>query len=344
MGINSRVGHTGRPTGYDELGHWWAYNYGNKTVRSMRAAYNFMFSYESIIAQMFDGKEKDDSPIVLIIGGKHTQTTNKHITSTKISCGHMRAIHVQNIDPKNVKDHRANVKWIHDQVIELSVSLGKRTAERGKDSDAREIRSLIYNATVYAERFGMLKTPLYKFLIALPDPRNPEFLKIVNVKSAKIANEWKRIAKEKRLEGMQAILKLKQVAEEKYESWSNGGNTRPNEKYLGGTRLRIIGNTIETTGGASIPVTIAIRAYKKYIGKSILKGDKIGPFEYIGELNGVVTIGCHRIDIEVIHELLKGLEIADFKESNKEKSFDELNTETQGLSDLSGIFGGRDGV
>lgn len=68
--------------------------------------------------------------------------------------------------------------------------------------------------------------------------------------------------------------------------------------------LRISGNEIETSQGIKVDINEAKILYKAILSGKDIKGFKIGYYTVIS-INGVLTIGCHKINMESIHKVGK---------------------------------------
>jgi hypothetical protein len=118
--------------------------------------------------------------------------------------------------------------------------------------------------------------------------------------------EEKRIAKQKAQE---------LVYQQALKDWENGG---PLNRYfrhiLGGLdRIRVKGNIVETTGGAEVPLSHALRLLAKIKAKQEKQGDKVGGFTLTSVEDGIVQIGCHKILLSHAEEVLsdKGLKLVE---------------------------------
>ena len=75
-------------------------------------------------------------------------------------------------------------------------------------------------------------------------------------------------------------------------------------------RLTKDGKEVQTSLGAMVPVTEAQVLYHCIMNDRPVNGFKIGPYEVINFVNGILTIGCHKIEMEEIERfghILDGL-------------------------------------
>lgn len=70
------------------------------------------------------------------------------------------------------------------------------------------------------------------------------------------------------------------------------------------TRLRITGDTLETSRGATVPLAIARRAYRKWMAGKNVTGTNVGGFAITSVDDTSAVIGCHTIAVEELHRVL----------------------------------------
>ena len=70
-----------------------------------------------------------------------------------------------------------------------------------------------------------------------------------------------------------------------------------NEDFI---RVSQDGQNVETSQNVSVPIDDARKLYKAIQSSIDIKGYKIGNYT-VNSLNGVLTIGCHRINIDSVH-------------------------------------------
>lgn len=68
--------------------------------------------------------------------------------------------------------------------------------------------------------------------------------------------------------------------------------------------LRLSGENVETTQGVKIPVTEAAKLYRAILAGQDVKGFEVGRYR-VTSLNGVLTVGCHRINTGSMHKVGK---------------------------------------
>ena len=79
---------------YEGLCHYFIYNYGRKDTASnrMSCTYNYIYSYNQVIAQMLERQKKDDTPVLLISSISYSSTTAKlqHLIRANYTIGDMK--------------------------------------------------------------------------------------------------------------------------------------------------------------------------------------------------------------------------------------------------------------
>ena len=64
---------------------------------------------------------------------------------------------------------------------------------------------------------------------------------------------------------------------------------------------------IETSGGVKMSGLIFIKAYNRLINNELIKGQHVGDYVYNGIENDIVTVGCHKIPMTEIKNVIQYL-------------------------------------
>lgn len=91
------------------------------------------------------------------------------------------------------------------------------------------------------------------------------------------------------------------------EAWRSGGALTVGLKALEPRLLRVRGNEVQTTGGASVPLEHAIRLLRLVRAGRARNGERIGHYTVSGVDGGVIRIGCHVIAVAEAEQVLAGV-------------------------------------
>jgi hypothetical protein len=126
-----------------------------------------------------------------------------------------------------------------------------------------------------------------------------------------LVNEHVKLAEARQLEltSPEAIAKreakaLKRAANA-VQTWRNGGALTKELRNLRPMLLRINGDEVQTTGGASVPLTHALRLLRMIEHGTAKAGEPVGSFK-LDEIQGeTIKIGCHTIALDEARTVLK---------------------------------------
>lgn len=332
---------------YEDLGHWWAYNNGYKGVSKisksnaqqgvfgeggyrMLAKYEYVYSYDTIIAKMLDGRIKKDLPVVLLDATNSSATTEKHKSAVYNACKHMNVIRVNNVLANSKEAHIRNIVSMQNKILMKVKSYLSRKRDSTREMDLAELRFLVANANAYALRFGLSKNKYIKAINKIPlvmDESSSSVMMSIVELNDKFLKEQSALKKAANLKEYNAKAK---IAKAKLESWKAGAAERPDMTFLEGIYLRVIDGKIESTQGSRVGLSDAIRAYSKYKKGELKRGEVVGGFTFMGvDKDKIAKIGCHSIPIQEIEKVLSHVTKVDLKKDVQEKSlgqvFDELN-------------------
>jgi hypothetical protein len=216
-----------------------------------------------------------------------------------------------------------------NQLKESSKVHAKKRAARDKKIEERKNQADIELNIQYASKLNELKENFPKVLeqwenneIEGKDLRNAmEFS--VQVKAPFGRTRSKYIRLELTAEQKERITEtMKRINHESVRSWKAGeisAYSIEDSIYLGSfsvdlrsdlALLRVKGNLIETSEGADVPLDHALRLLSKIEAGLAKKGERVGNFtlEAVSALDKepvIVTIGCHKIDLNEARSVLK---------------------------------------
>lgn len=104
------------------------------------------------------------------------------------------------------------------------------------------------------------------------------------------------LRKQEREEKKQQELKEKALLNA--QNWVAGGDLTIDMHKLTPQFIRIKDDQVETSRGATVPVSHAMRLLMRVLNNSVKQNDKVGFFQVDKIEGSILTIGCHKIDIE----------------------------------------------
>ena len=262
-----------------ELAHVWAH----QTQAHGRCASNMKFtgrdfySYRTVIARILD----DGS--VAIATDRYSNTTSKHQSYVRQATNHMVKHWIPRIKSpyELLRGHTIQCQRLYEKA---SVAKSKR------DQYLLEAASLALNLNNYLD--AIKHTPSERAPIS-------QEIDLVAIRAAVKARGAIALAKKKEREALASI-----AAKALIENWLMGG---PYDYRIrsAGVLLRVNGNAIETTQGASVPVDAALKMYaliKQGTGRR-LHGHTIGAYTVTNCTSTELTIGCHVIPMSEISRI-----------------------------------------
>ena len=264
----------------------------------------YLYSWETLIGQRCEvfGQE-----FYLLSDTRYSSSTGKHQSYMRGAIPHDAQItelyikgdfgeRVFASDLGTRKGRLALANRLIDQNLEQSekalTSAGRRRAPQTRNADHGDY-------IAYREIAQQVKALLHSTRI-LPDP-DPDIVREVQ--------EWEANTKERDAQAQARReaqnIRLREERQEQFDRWLAGEVGRCDGLHIFPTSLRIKGERVETTAGANIALSEALDCFRRWKALELRKGDTVGGFAYRGELDGQVTIGCHRIAVSEIERVLK---------------------------------------
>jgi hypothetical protein len=264
------------------VAHLWANKSQDSARTAGRSRLYFMddtiYSYGSHFPVARHVTRKGNSA-VLLTTRSYSATTASHKSMVASACRHLTVFHV------------ADVTSSHPQFTEYSARykalVGKYAkARQRKPEHLDALRHLVEEANQFAKFFGL------RSRLTLPDD--------LTAMVAQCKAMEKRDLERKHREQQKHERKQRELI----ERWMNGEPINLGWTYIGPVRLRINGETLETSKGAEIPVSHAIKAYRiiKQLRRRGETYERNGHTIHLGQftLDRVdetgVTAGCHHIE------------------------------------------------
>jgi len=234
---------------------------------------------------------------VLFTTRNYSATTAGHKCMVEGACRHLTVFHVADL----YGDHRKQVADYRNRFMGLVGTYAK--ARQRKPEILAQLRGLVSEANEYAEFFGL------RARLSLPADL-----------SGMVA-ECQAIEKRERVRKQRAEAKRqrewetrKAEAMGRLDEWANGGAI--DRWAFGGydlpIRLRVKGDELQTSRGASVPFAHAVKAFRiiKHLHDKGQAYDRNGHTIHLGQFaldaidpQGNVTAGCHHVEWEEIERV-----------------------------------------
>ena len=291
---------------YSGLCHWWAYNYGSKSTASnkMHASGNSIYSYETIVATMYD-TPKSNTRTVLISDYSYSNTTRTHVSEIRKAVSHMNIIYASEASPRNRKDHISNLLVMVNRQYRLASLYQKKKKDSTRNQVLNSMKSNLLNAEKYATAFKIRNSKEYNQLKSIPLPDSDMFSEKleISIKDRMSAENRAHKANVRKAAKLHKDRLAKALAG--LERWKNGDNVYVDNRFIEQVYLRVKNGVIETSENASMNVKEAVSAYSRFKEGKLKIGQHVGEFSYNGvDSDENVHIGCHTIPLEEVERLM----------------------------------------
>ena len=299
-----------------QCAHVWAQrSQPNGRSGSMKFDGDVLYSYQTPIAA-FHNVAHDPLFVVLITSQTYSVTTSgKHMPAARRAVTNFRTFTVPFVCANSAADHRANLEHLV-AMFWKKVDIAKR---------ARSVIGHIYYELIpierdiraYAKLFGGMEVPndIHSQFVANAIEREANEREAKNNTPAKIAARARATAKREAAEQVKREA-IAAAQGDRLKEWLAGESVWGSLLSANsGAYLRIMGNTVQTSQGANVPVADArriiplIRACKA-AGEVFEPGDRaaygVGVFQvnHIAA-NGDIKAGCHFIEFSEIDRIGK---------------------------------------
>jgi hypothetical protein len=280
-----------------EVAHAWAHQTG-KQRNGHNLSYEGarLYSYSTCIARLVEVKGET---VVFLTASRYSMSTSRHMRYAIGATSHMRQFTVPFVD-FSAKDSD-NHQFMLTRAESLLASSKRRRDPYNADSDLRDARAWIRKANEYAALFDLDIPPIAADEI---DAMRAEL-------SGRIA-EVRRQREEQERKRRENIEREQEAAR---VGWLAGASvyfhgTDPD----GGAYLRVRGDTLETSQGASVPLAHAVKAFQfvKRVRETGNEWHRNGHTLRVGHFmvdhvasNGDMRAGCHFIKWAEIERVAK---------------------------------------
>lgn len=287
---------------YDECAHVWAQQkvgWGKKYRLYFEGRSIWSYGSHFEIARFISPRE------VLFTTRDYSNTTTKHKWAVRRAISHLTVYEVCSFDDFNetALDLAGRVKY--------RISSAKREFI-GLDAVLKYIAETKSGIRRVLKRFGreMSAASRAKLRAALTLRFTRAEIKAIREKQARYAMAIQRrraaesaaeieVLHTRALQENQARPWLEDITELTRIAWLNGADVNIN-LYDMPVMLRLVGDEIETSHGALVPVERALDLWDRMQKKRPLHGFEIGHYTVTGLVDGNLVIGCHKIPIREV--------------------------------------------
>ncbi len=271
---------------------------GKNSNRSVFFQGPSIFSYGS----HFEMARHIKNDVVFITNRKYSVTTAKHLSWVQSAVRHKTVFMVPSFT-----DHAENVRFLVDKV-KASYDSAKRALKSGAfyiEQAQRHIDTTQRYLDTFHLSISSAWLPelvdLWASLIGDTYLTTEERNKIAERRVRAEHNELIR-AEKRRLE--QAIRDQLRALEEKEKlsAWMNGEDVGYRYRFAE-TRLRIKGDTVQTSKGAEVPVIEARKLYRAWKLGVDMVGRRVGYFTVSSMDHECIHIGCHTIPMSEVERI-----------------------------------------
>lgn len=268
-----------------QVAHLWA-NEAQDRARNSTDSFSFrgayLYSYSTIIARIVRNEQGERA--YLVSTHSYSATTNgKHYSARRGAItADARVFHFEYVD-----DSELNASWLSRRAAEYAERIAKaeltaKRARKDKDWRLRELANLVAEANEFARFFGFAE----RF--------SPEFVARLNSEAAaeREARKIERERQEAEYRQREAARLAKEIPE-----WLAGERNYLTVSHDAPALLRLSsdGSEVETSRGATVPVSHARRLYLLWTANAVRGGQRVGHFTTHAANAEGITIGCHYI-------------------------------------------------
>lgn len=233
--------------------------------------------------------------IVLLTDRTYSNTTRKHQSAVRHAVNHMEQIHV----PYPESFTSSLQVWEERIKDQLSIIGHPRKRQSTKDSARVELTRIASTIERYCNVTGN-KLPK-DFKKTLKMATDEQACKKLAEKLGKEEAEREQAARERMKERNREETERKQQA---FEQWKQGVSSYYHDFRGFPVALRAKDGNVETSHGARVAYESAKLLYTMIVNGKDIKGHNIDGYTVIS-MNGVLTIGCHKIEREEIERFAK---------------------------------------
>lgn len=286
---------------HHEVAHAWAHQTGRScTGHNMFYDGRTIYSYGRHFAIARIVEAGNGSAILFTTRG-YSVSTSKHKSIVRLACRHFDIFDVE--DPAS-DDHAANFEGMIRVAFDLVAKAEK--ARTNRDSYLADAASQCERSNQYAALFGLRRQLLTLETLGVAVAGVERRLKAAR---AKVARQQREAAERQFRE-----------QEERRAAWLAGEGYWRGADVSGRARLRVSGDDLETSQGASVPLRHAVRAFRfvKLVRECGTEWHRNGHVIRVGHFHvdhidsaGNIAAGCHRIGWSEIERIARQIGVFD---------------------------------
>lgn len=292
-----------------EVAHIWA----QQNQYEGRNAGNTMFFRDKSIysyGSHFEMARFVKPDVVLRTTRSYSVTTSKHLSYVWRALSNKQKL----FDVPSFDDHAENGHYLAREVRELIDATNR--ARTGIKYKLEEISRRTSAARAYLAAFKKEMTVTARNEIKRLDKDFHKVLTQDRIDTLKAREK----ENEKRAEVRHAAARARREEQEKlnslavqdyFEKWKAGEGTYSWKFQNLPVALRIIGETIETSHGATVPLLAARELWDKLQRREPLHGMTLGSYTVQGLSGSILTVGCHQIPVKEVFRMAKNLNWAE---------------------------------
>lgn len=269
-------------TNADQVIHLWA-NQSQSDARCGNVFFEgnkiYSYGYHYLLGEIVTIK---GNRVVLINNKGYSVTTNKHINAIFNATRHLNQVSCNGL-----MEIKAGLLSMQDSLINYLMGILNQSKPR----------LILYNTI---NDFNNLTTKLgYPELTIDTDS---ELVKIVHehIKFRQI--------RQKELNSSEVLLKkqAKQLAktQKDVQTWRSGGPLVNSVRNIEPQLLRVVNEQVQTSRGATVPLTEALKLLRLVESKKVKSGEQVGSFTFNRFDQNIAVIGCHKISIDEAKNVL----------------------------------------
>jgi hypothetical protein len=281
---------------HNKVAHAWAHQTGkNRTGFNMYYEGDTIYSYGQHFPIARHVRTEQGERAVLFTTDTYGVSTAKHKTITWRACHHLKVFNVPFVRARSLVEHQANYQAL---IASAHESMGKaKRARKYTDLHLNDAEQSITEANDYNHAFG-LGHPIVEMVnldAAIADMR------------ARAAEVAKREQAEREARQRAERIRQRKAYNPDIVAWLDGASTyapASNNAYGRRPFVRVKGDVVETSWGATVPKSQAIVAFRmaakcRALGRTWeagLAAPRVGSFALtkIGP-TGNLVVGCHNI-------------------------------------------------
>lgn len=242
--------------------------------------------------------EINGKTVALINTTGYSNTTSKHISEAKYACNHLPIIEVD-----HSFDWKKGLLKMQDYLIHsVFDNLSKNS---------------FWSGYKFFDKYDYLSTEYQKFNNLCDTLNIPEYKLNIDQDTIDLIQEHinYRIERQKELDAGKEERRIKRQQaqlkknEEQIQAWKLGGPSTNAVTSLSFQIIRIVGNEIETSRGAKVPLNEAISLAKRIKNGENVVGQPIGHFHVSYVDDKQITIGCHKFERSIIDQILNNVHL-----------------------------------